>query len=124
MAAGASEVNLDRALRRAKAGGMSDYRVLPADCKTMEQVRGGVDRLDREIVALLAERFRYMDSAARIKPERGAVRDEWRKADVLAKVEAEAAKAGAPVERLARLYEALIEASIAYEFERFDRTRS
>lgn len=102
---------------------MGDERVLPADCKTMDEVRDGVDRLDREIVALLGERFRYMGAAARIKPDRGAVRDEWRKADVLAKVEASAAEAGAPAERVAALYEALVEASIAYEFERFDQTR-
>ena len=46
----------------------------------MTQVRAGVDRLDREIVALLAERFRYMEAAARIKPDRNEVRDEARKA--------------------------------------------
>ena len=102
---------------------MSDPKVLPEDCKTMEEVRDGVDRLDREIVALLAERFRYMNSAARIKPDRAAVRDEWRKADVLAKVGAAAARAGAPVREVAALYEALVEASIAYEFMRFDETR-
>jgi isochorismate pyruvate lyase len=34
----------------------------------MMEVRHGVDRLDEEIVALLAERFRYMGAAARIKP--------------------------------------------------------
>ncbi len=102
---------------------MGDERVLPADCKTMDEVRDGVDRLDREIVALLGERFRYMDAAARIKPDREAVRDEWRKADVLAKVEAVAASAGAPMQRIVLLYESLVEASIAYEFERFDGTR-
>jgi isochorismate pyruvate lyase len=90
----------------------------------MAEVRQGVDRLDEAIVALLAERFRYMEAAARIKPERDAVRDEWRKADVLAKVRAAAEREGAPAARLAALYEALIESSIAYEFERFDAARS
>jgi isochorismate pyruvate lyase len=86
----------------------------------MAEVRSGVDRLDEEIVALVAERFRYMDAAARIKPDREAVRDEWRKADVLSKVSASAAREAAPVERLFNLYEQLIESSIAYEFDRFD----
>ena len=102
---------------------MSDKRVSPAECQTMAEVRHGVDRLDEEIVALLAERFRYMEAAARIKPDRAAVRDEWRKADVLAKVDAAARKEGAPHERIALLYDALIESSIAYEFDRYDRTR-
>ncbi|HWH17854.1 MAG TPA: chorismate mutase [Allosphingosinicella sp.] len=102
---------------------MSLNRVPPADCRSMEEVRRGVDRLDEEIVALLAERFRYMDAAARIKPNREAVRDEWRKADVLAKVRARAEREGAPCGRLALLYESLVEASISYELERYDATR-
>jgi isochorismate pyruvate lyase len=95
----------------------------PALCRSMEEVRSGVDRVDEALVALLAERFRYMDAAARIKPDRGAVRDEWRKADVLAKVGASAERQGAPAERIVALYEALVESSIAYELERFDTTR-
>jgi isochorismate pyruvate lyase len=86
----------------------------------MEEVRCGVDRLDEQIVALLAERFRYMEAAARIKPRRALVRDEWRKADVLAKVRGRAEEEGAPADCVARLYETLIEASIEYEFGRFD----
>jgi len=100
-----------------------DERVKPADCTRMAEVRAGVDALDSEIVALLAERFRYMDAAARIKPERGAVRDEARKAQVLANVGRHAAGAGVPGEVAADLYERLIEASIAYELERFDELR-
>jgi isochorismate pyruvate lyase len=98
-------------------------RVKPADCATMAEVRHGVDGLDAEIVERLAERFRYMEAAARIKPGRDAVRDEGRKADVLAKVRTRAAAAGAPVERTTEVYETLIEASIAYELERFDAIR-
>lgn len=95
----------------------------PADCATMTEVRAGVDDVDRQLVALLKRRFGYMDAAARIKPDRSAVRDEWRKADVLAKVDAAAAAAGIDRALLNRLYEELIETSIAYELEAFDRTR-
>ncbi|WP_300975485.1 chorismate mutase [Sphingomonas sp. LHG3406-1] len=96
----------------------------PEHCTTMEEVRAGVDAVDRAVVALLKTRFGYMEAAARIKPGRGAVRDEWRKADVLAKVRATAEQLELPVPDLATdLYEQLIEASIAYEFEVFDRTR-
>ena len=99
---------------------MTENRVKPADCTTMAEVRHGVDRLDEEIAARLAERFRYMEAAARIKPDRDAVRDERRKAEVIAKVRATAAREGGPASRIALLYDALIESSIAYEFERFD----
>ena len=121
MAAGRRKVNLDRVLASAKEARME--RVEPADCTAMAEVREGVDRLDEQLVALLGERFRYMDAAARIKPERAAVRDEWRKADVLAKVARHAAAAGVPAEVAADLYERLVEASIAYELDRFDALR-
>lgn len=89
----------------------------------MAQVRAGVDATDRALVALLARRFGYMDAAARIKPGRAAVRDEDRKAQVIANVRAEAARLGLPAERLAEVWDRLVEHSIAYEFERFDATR-
>ena len=101
---------------------MTDFRD-PADCSDMTQVRAGVDDVDRQIVALLARRFGYMDAAARIKPVREAVRDEWRKADVKAKVDASAAEHGIDRKLMSRIYEDLIETSIAHEFEEFDRTR-
>ena len=91
------------------------------DCTTMTDVRAGVDALDREIVALLAKRFAYMDAAARIKPARGAVRDEDRKAEVIANARAEAVQLGVPEGVIGDLWGTLVEASIAYELAAFDR---
>ena len=95
----------------------------PADCTDMFHVRAGVDEVDRQLVALLARRFGYMDAAARIKPTREAVRDEWRKADVKAKVDAAAAAAGVDRKLVERLYEDLIETSIAHELVGWDINR-
>ena len=95
----------------------------PADCTTMTQVREGVDDIDRQVVALIARRFGYMDAAARIKPVREAVRDEWRKADVKAKVDAAADAAGIDRDLMSRLYEDLIETSIAHELGRWEAIR-
>lgn len=90
----------------------------------MGEVRAGVDEVDCQLITLIARRFGYMDAAARIKPVRSAVRDEWRKADVLAKVDSKAAELGIDRQLIARLYEDLIETSIAHELDVFDRTRS
>jgi isochorismate pyruvate lyase len=62
-----------------------------------------------------------MDAAARIKPERGQVRDEGRKAQVIANARAHARAAGIPEEPIGELWDRLVEASIAYELEMFDR---
>ena len=97
-----------------------DSATLPEDCQTMAQVRAGVDALDRELVMLLDRRFAYMCAAALIKPDRTMVRDEARKAAVIAAARDEARKLGAPAERIAALWEALVESSIAYELEQWD----
>ncbi len=94
--------------------------IAPENCTTMSEVRAGVDALDEQIVALLAARTRFMDAAARIKNERKAVRDEARKAAVIAHALDAAARTGAPPALVRNVYEALVESSIAYEFERFD----
>ena len=97
------------------------FTLAGTDCTTMIEVRAGVDALDRELVALLARRFAYMDAAARIKPARGHVRDEARKTQVIDNARAEAAKLGVPDAAVADLWERLVEASIAYELAAFDR---
>lgn len=96
----------------------------PEDCDTMAEVRAGIDALDLEIVDLLAVRFRFMTAAARIKPDRGAVRDEWRKAQVIANAKAAAERIGVPPEVVGDIWERLVEGSIAYEFDRWDDHRA
>lgn len=99
--------------------------ILPGpDCATMPEVRAGVDQVDRELIAMLTRRVAYMDAAARIKPERTAVRDAGRKAQVIANARAGALAAGTPGDAIAALWERLVEASSAYELEAFDRRRS
>jgi len=95
----------------------------PAACESMIDVRAGVDALDRELVALLDKRFGYMRAAARIKENRAAVRDEERKASVIAAAVAEAASRGLPTDVVADIWERLVEGSIAYEFTEWDRIR-
>ncbi len=89
-------------------------------CMSMTEVRTGVDAIDAALVALLAERMRFMDAAARIKPHRTAVRDEARKAQVIAQAGALAAAAGLPAGLVEMLWEQLVEASIAHELASFD----
>lgn len=100
---------------------MSDTTLPGPDCTTMLEVRAGVDQVDRELVALLVRRFAYMDAAARIKPERAAVRDEGRKAQVIDNARIAAEDAGLPGDAIADLWDRLVEASIAYELRAFDR---
>lgn len=87
----------------------------------MAEVRAGVDAVDKALVELLCQRFGYMAAAARIKPERAMVRDEARKAAVIAQVVRQAEVLNLPTQVIAQIWETLVEGSIAYELELFDR---
>lgn len=91
--------------------------------ETMADVRVQVDRIDGELIALMKQRFDCMDAAARIKQDRNAVRDEGRKAQVLANVKQLAGNAALPVPTMAAIWEMLIETSISYELQKWDQIR-
>lgn len=95
----------------------------PDDCATMIDVRAGVDETDRQLVKLLETRFGYMRAAARIKQDRGAVRDEERKASVINAAVAAAVERGLPDAEIREIWDKLVEASIAYEFVHWDNIR-
>ena len=101
-----------------------DPRVDPSECQSMVEVRQGVDALDRALVALLAERQRYMDAAARIKPDRDAVFDQARIDDVVAKVLVSAEAHDLSPDIAEPVWRLLIDRCIAHEFATYDRTRS
>ena len=93
----------------------------PEQCQTMTEVRESLDALDAQIVALLSRRFRFIDAASRIKQQRNQIRDDERKAVVLEQARANALEAGAPAEQIVDVYDRLVELSIAYELQKFDR---
>ncbi|NCN85288.1 MAG: chorismate mutase [Sphingomonadales bacterium] len=91
--------------------------------ETMTDVRQQVDRIDAELITLMAQRFACMDAAARIKQDRNVVRDEVRKAAVLENIKQLAAAARIPVPTMAAIWEMLVETSIGYELEKWDQLR-
>lgn len=90
----------------------------------MTELRREIDRLARDLVALLAQRQRYIERAAILKSERLRIRDEARIADVIAKVLAEAARCGLSAAIAGPVWRELVERSIAHEFEAFDAKAS
>ena len=103
---------------------MNDDFKLPEDCTDMREVRIGVDTTDRELMELLDRRFGYMRAAARIKQDRNVVRDEARKADVIENARSDAEKRDLPHEKIAQIWDLLVESSIAYELVEWDRIRA
>lgn len=88
----------------------------PEDCVTMDDVRAGIDRLDAELVRLLAERAALIDRAAEIKHGAGLpARIDARIGEVLANVRGHALRHGLPPGHVEKIWSDLIEWSIARE---------
>lgn len=88
--------------------------------ETMQDVRQEIDRLDRELVRLLAERQSFMRAAARIKPHRRAVFDRDRIEDVVTKVLNTCPQHGLSPAIAEPVWRTLIDRCIAYEFSVYD----
>ncbi len=84
-------------------------------CANLAEVRENIDALDRRIVALLAERGRYVKDAARFKRDAFQVSAPQRQQEVIDKVRALAQKEGAYPEVVEAAYRALIAGFIARE---------
>ena len=77
-------------------------------CASIEEVRANIDRIDRQIVALLAERGGYVKLAARFKKTTDDVKAPQRVEQVIAKVKALAEELGANPSVTVQVYRAMI----------------
>lgn len=87
----------------------------PAECVTKGDIRTEIDRLDAELVALLAERFNYVRRMAELKssPDEALVPE--RVDEVLDRVAVAAVDAGLDEALTRDLWRRLIEWNIDYE---------
>ncbi|HCD17780.1 MAG: chorismate mutase [Rhizobiales bacterium TMED83] len=93
----------------------------PVPCPEMIDIRDRIDHLDKQLVALLAQRQRLIEAAGKVKPARQTVRDEARIEEVIRHVLAEARVQNLSTDIAEPVWRQLIESSIAYEFSVFDK---
>ena len=84
-------------------------------CENLAQVRERIDALDQQIVALLAERGRYVKDAARFKRDAFQVSAPQRQQQVFDKVRGLAERTGAYPEVVDACYRAMVAGFIARE---------
>lgn len=82
----------------------------PDSCESLAQVREQIDRIDAQIVQLLAERGGYVLAAARFKANPAEVRAPQRVEQVIARVRTLAEQQGAMPDVVERVYREMIEA--------------
>jgi isochorismate pyruvate lyase len=88
---------------------------MTVECKSLDEVRANIDRLDRAIIPLLAERGAYVLQAARFKPNVADVPAPARVEDVIQHVMRLAHEHGAIPDVVEKTYRAMIAAFIAAE---------
>ena len=85
------------------------------NCNSIEEVRANIDRIDRQIVALLAERGGYVKQAARFKKTTDDVKAPQRVEQVISKVTALSQELGANPLVTEQVYRAMISGFINAE---------
>jgi isochorismate pyruvate lyase len=85
-------------------------------CASLSEVRGNIDRIDREIIRLMAERGRYVAEAGRFKADPAAVGAPARVEEITARIKKMARENGLAETVAERAYRAMIAA-----FEDFER---
>ena len=90
-------------------------------CATLADVRERIDRIDRDLVRLMAERQDYVGEAGRFKKDPAAVSDPKRVDAVIARVRADAAAQNLDMGVAEKTFRAMIAAF--EDFERAEWTR-
>ncbi len=87
----------------------------PADCTTKEDVRAELDRIDQELLALFAERHRYVTRMASIKTDPHEAYDPVRIKNILDKQRARAEELGLDEDQAELIWQTLIDWNVNYE---------
>ena len=91
------------------------------ECRNLDDVRANIDRIDSELVRLMAERSGYVGLAARFKARREEVVDPERVEDIIARVRRLSDELGMEAEIAEQVFRAMIDRFITFEYGEFDR---
>ena len=91
----------------------------PDNCTSLDEIRAGMDAVDRQIVALIARRVDYVRNAAKFKTEAANVAAPERVAAVLKTRREWAEAAGLSGDVIEGLYRELVAYSVSEEHKRW-----
>ena len=92
-------------------------------CNSLNEVRENIDRIDDEIIKLIAERGNYVLQASAFKKNETDVKAPNRVEEVIVKVRNKATIYGADSDMVEELYRKMISCFVNMEFNEFDRTK-
>ncbi|NPA65047.1 MAG: chorismate mutase [Epsilonproteobacteria bacterium] len=89
------------------------------ECDSLQEVRQEIDKIDEEIVKLIAERSRYVKQAAKFKVSVDEIKSDERINHVLSHVRHLAATEGISPNLVADVFKILIDKMVEMEIEEF-----
>ncbi|HEY0129629.1 MAG TPA: chorismate mutase [Rubrobacteraceae bacterium] len=89
----------------------------PEACESLEDVRGAIDGLDREVLRLLGSRARYVATAARFKTDPKGVRAPERQRAMLARRRDWAGEEGLDPDLVEELYGRIVSHFVGREMD-------
>jgi isochorismate pyruvate lyase len=97
-----------------------DNRIPPDECASLDEIRAGMDAIDREIVALIAGRVAYVRAAAKFKTSSASVAAPERVAAVIKTRREWAEAAGLDGDVMEGLYRDLVAYSVSEEHNQWE----
>ena len=94
----------------------------PEEHASIEDVRRGIDKLDREVIALIGRRAHYVEAAARFKTGESGVRAPERRKAMLEARRRWAEEEGLSPEMIEAIYETLVTYFVDREMARWRDT--
>ncbi len=82
-----------------------------SDCKTIEEVRENINKIDREIVELISQRSRYVKQAAKFKKTAQDVKAPLRVEEIISKVRGLAVENHLEPDIIEKIYRTMIACS-------------
>lgn len=97
----------------------SKHHISPEDCSSMEDIRTEIDKMDREIIAILGKRFEYVKAAAKFKTSQTSVRAPERFNSMLAQRRVWASSEGLSPDAIEKMYRDLVNHFIKEEMSQW-----
>ena len=94
------------------------------ECKSLEEVRANIDRIDDGIIKLIAERTEYVKQVAKFKSDAESVKAPEREEAVIQKVRGNAEKYGADADMAEALYREMISRFIEMEKREIEKRKA
>lgn len=89
----------------------------PCDCTSADEIRNEIDRIDRQIISLFAERHKYIEEIVKYKHDEDSIVAQERKDEVINQRKKWAADGGLNPETFKEIYTLLVESNIRHEMK-------